>query len=263
MINRMYPACDGSSIIRAVGATIALTLALTAGSPVAQAHSLFGAYSGAALHEHCEGESPVICTFPEFDPGHYDVSVVLGDRDAAGETEVLAESRRLMLDTVATDAGELEHHTFTVNVRDPEGEQNDPIGTGDSGLTLEFAGTAPVVERIVITPAARSTQIVALVGDSTVTDSDWPPYTGWGQRIPAHFDRGVSVVNHSGSGESTISQLAKAQMFDALVPQLGHGDVVLIQLAHNDKNTTAEQYRANLGDMIDRVRARAERLPYS
>ena len=36
----------------------------------------------------------------------------------------------------------------------------------------------------------------------------------------------------------------------------GRGDVALIQLAHNDKTTTAEQYRANLTELVERVRAR-------
>lgn len=236
-----------------MGAALAGTLALAPQS--ASAHPSFGEYDASELAAVCTGASPVVCVFPDLPTGHYDVSVVLGDAAAGGETEVQAEARRLVLDAVATDAGAFERRSFTVNVRDPEGQQNQPAGTGAPGLTLTFAGAAPQVESIRITPANRRTQLVALVGDSTVTDQEGAPYAGWGQRLPAFFDRGVSVVNHSGSGESTVSQLAKPEMFDALVPQLDRGDVVLIQLAHNDKTTTAEDYRANLGTMIDRVRA--------
>lgn len=240
----------------ALGATLASGLAL-APHP-AQAHDRAASHdlSGSALLSHCEGDSPIVCTFPGLDVGDYDVTVVLGDGDEATDTEVFAESRRLMLESVVADAGEFERRSFTVNVRDPEGQQNQPVGTGDPGLTLTFSGTTPGIERITITPASRRTQLIALVGDSTVTDQETWPYTGWGQRLPAYFDRGVSVVNHSGSGESTVSQLEKPEMFDALETRLRRGDVVLIQLAHNDKTTTAEQYRANLGEMIDRVRAR-------
>jgi len=215
-----------------------------------------GPHLDPALLASCTGENPVICTFPELTPGDYHVTVDLGSADASASTEVLAESRRLMLATVDTAAGERQRRSFTVDVRDPEGQQNQPVGTGTPGLTLTFVGSAPAVAGIGIAPASPRTRLVALIGDSTVTDQDTPPYTGWGQRLPAHFASGISVVNHSGSGESTISALAKPELFDALEPKLGRGDVALIQLAHNDKTTTAEEYRANLTQLVERVRAR-------
>lgn len=207
-----------------------------------------------ALLEQCTGTGPVVCTYPDLAPGHYDVTVLLGDRRAAAGTEVQAEARRLMADGVETSAGELVRRTFTVNVRDPESQQNQPPGEGTPGLTLTFAGAAPAVAGIGIRHAPERTPRIALLGDSTVTDQGSAPYTGWGQRLPAHLRHGVSVVNHSGSGESTVSVLAKPEMFDALVPQLRSGDVALVQLAHNDKTTTAAQYRANLTEIVERIR---------
>jgi len=204
----------------------------------------------------CTGQSPIVCTFGDLAPGDYDVTLVLGSDDAAASTEVFAESRRLMLATIDTAAGEHVRRAFTVNVRDPEGQQNQPAGTGAPGLTLTFTGDAPAVAGIGIAATLPRTKTIALIGDSTVTDQETWPYTGWGQRLPAHIGLGATVVNHSGSGESTVSMLAKPEMFDALEPQLGDGDVALIQLAHNDKTTTAEQYRANLTEMIGRIRAR-------
>ena len=204
----------------------------------------------------CEGVAPIVCSFPDLAPGGYDVRVVLGDDAHAADTAVYVEARRLMLDKVDTAPGEIESYRFTVDVRDPEGQQNKPKGTGAPGLTLVFSGDEPAVERISVTPASEDTQKIALLGDSTVTDWEEGPTTGWGQRLPTHFNRGVAVVNHSGSGESTVSMLAKSQMFDALLPQIGPGDLALIQLAHNDKTTTAEQYRVNLTEMIDRVEER-------
>ncbi|WP_345544722.1 rhamnogalacturonan acetylesterase [Microbacterium jejuense] len=209
-----------------------------------------------ALLDSCTGEDPVVCTFDDLAPGDYDVTVVLGSDDAAASTAVFAESRRQMLTATDTAAGEHVRRAFTVDVRDPEGQQNQPIGTGTPGLSLTFSGDAPAIAGIGIAPALPRTKKIALIGDSTVTDQEAWPYTGWGQRLPAHVGLGATVVNHSGSGESTVSVLAKASMFDALEPQLGTGDVALIQLAHNDKTTTAEQYRANLTEMVDRIRAR-------
>ncbi len=249
---------------RRTALTLALSAALIAGAlaapTIAQAAppglDQAGPRIDPALLASCAGENPVVCTFGDLAPGSYDVTVDLGSDAAAASTEVYAESRRLMLAAVETAAGDRTRKSFTVDVRDPEGQQNQPVGTGTPGLTLTFAGTAPAVAGIGIRQTLPRTRQVALIGDSTVTDQETWPYTGWGQRLPAHFGLGVSVVNHSGSGESTVSVLAKPELFDALEPQLGDGDLALIQLAHNDKTTTAEQYRANLTEIVDRVRAR-------
>ncbi|WP_127792122.1 rhamnogalacturonan acetylesterase [Agromyces sp. LHK192] len=241
----------------AIAAGGALTAALLAAAPAAGAAE--SARASTAFRyglEHCTGTAPITCTFPDLTPGHYNVAVVLGADDAAASTNVYAESRRLMIDETRTAAGEHIARAFTVNVRDPEGQQNAFNGRGNPGLTLAFAGTAPRVAHLLVTPTIGFAQRLVLFGDSTVTDQDNPPYTGWGQRLPAYFRPGLSVINHSGSGESTISMLENPEMFDAAEPQLRRGDVALIQLAHNDKTTTAEQYRANLAELVDRIRAR-------
>ncbi|WP_460796834.1 rhamnogalacturonan acetylesterase [Microbacterium sp. GXF0217] len=238
------------------------TVAVAASIAVAPAASAHAGGQNAprpdrVLLEQCAttDSGSIVCTYPDLPPGHYDVTVMLGDRREAASTLVQAETRRLMVDTVATDAGELERRTFTVNVRNPEAQQNGRDGEGNPGLTLTFAGDAPRVSAIGIQEASERTTRIALVGDSTVTDQSWVPYAGWGQQLPAYFGRGISVINHSGSGESTTSVLAKYVMFDSLEPQLRPGDVMLVQLAHNDKTTTAENYRANLTEMVTRARA--------
>jgi lysophospholipase L1-like esterase len=174
-------------------------------------------------------------------PGDYDVKVVLSN-----ETAVFAEARRLMVPDNSRHVVQ-----FTVNVRDPEGQQNGFGGPGTPGLQLTLTGA----ERITVTPASRRTVRLFLAGDSTVTDQETAPYTGWGQRLPRYFRQGLSVVNHSGSGESSGSFLAKPELWDAMRPQLRPGDVVLVQFGHNDKQTTAEQFRANLGQIVSGVRA--------
>ncbi|TWD84897.1 lysophospholipase L1-like esterase [Kribbella amoyensis] len=204
------------------------------------------------LLAQCTGTAPITCTF-DVPPGHYDVTVALGNRQEAARTEVLAEARRLMVPATDSAAGELVRRTFTVNVRDPEGQQNSFAGPGTPGLTLTFTGPAPKVSGIGLAPAA--TPRLFLAGDSTVTDQETAPYTGWGQRLPRWFRHGLSVVNHSGSGESTVSFLAEPAMWAAMRPQLRPGDVALVQFGHNDKQTTAEQFRANLTEIVDGIRA--------
>ncbi|MDX6279021.1 MAG: hypothetical protein QOH03_92, partial [Kribbellaceae bacterium] len=207
-----------------------------------------------ALLSQCTGSTPITCTF-DVPPGHYDVTVQLGDRQAAAQTEVLAEARRLMVGSTDTKAGELVRRSFTVNVREPEGQQNNFGGPGTPGLTLTFAGSAPKLSGIGLRPAGCGTRRLFLAGDSTVTDQETAPYTGWGQRLPSHFRHGLSVVNHSGSGESSVSFLAEPAMWAALQPQLRPGDVALVQFGHNDKQTTAEQFRANLTEIVQGIRA--------
>lgn len=207
-----------------------------------------------ALLAQCTGTAPITCTF-DVPPGHYDVTLQLGDRRVAAQTEVFAEARRLMVGSIDTAAGELVRRTFTVNVRNPEAQQNGFSGPGTPGLTLTFAGSAPKVSGIGLAPAGCETQRLFLAGDSTVTDQDAVPYTGWGQRLPISYRRGLSVVNHSGSGESSVSFLAKPEMWAALQPQLRPGDVALVQFGHNDKQSTAEVFRANLTEIVRGIRA--------
>ncbi|GAA2212848.1 rhamnogalacturonan acetylesterase [Nonomuraea monospora] len=203
----------------------------------------------------CTGESPIVCTF-DVPTGDYDVTVVLGDKESAAQTSVHAETRRSLVPLTATEAGRLTRRTFTVNVREPEGQPTGPAGT--PGLTLTFDGPSPHVAKIKVTPA-RHTRRIFLAGDSTACDQDGYPYFGWGQALPSFLGRGLSVVNHADSGESSVSFLNDAAFFPALKPQIRRGDLVLIQFGHNDKSTTAEDFRANLSAMVAGVREQGGR----
>ncbi|WP_336212289.1 rhamnogalacturonan acetylesterase [Nonomuraea sp. LPB2021202275-12-8] len=190
---------------------------------------------------------PIIHTF-DVAPGHYDVCVVIG----GATTQVLAEARRLM--ATAPPGDRPARRAFTVNVRTPESQQNGWEGDGCPGLTLTFTGPAPEVSAIdLIRTRGRA---LFLAGDSTVTDQARAPFTGWGQRLPRHFRRGLSVVNHSGSGESSASFLAKPQMWADMREQLSPGDVALIQFGHNDKQTSAVEFRSNLTRIVHGVEAK-------
>jgi lysophospholipase L1-like esterase len=183
-------------------------------------------------------------------PGTYDVKVLLGG-EAASSTSVAGETRRALLPETAAPAGERVSRSFTVNVRTPEGEPTGPDGT--AGLDLRFGGSAPALADILVTPA-RHTRRIFLVGDSTVCDQPGDPYSGWGQQLPQYLRKGLSVANYADSGESTVTYLGNPRLWATVQPQIRRGDLVLIQLAHNDKTTDEATYRANLEALVAGVR---------
>lgn len=188
-------------------------------------------------------------------PGTYDVQVLLGG-DASSRTAISGETRRALLPETAVAAGERAVRSFTVDVRTPEGEPAGPDGT--PGLDLVVGGPAPALAGIRVTPARHARQLL-LVGDSTVCDQPGEPYTGWGQRLPQYLRKGLSVANHADSGESTVSYLADPRMWATVRPLIRPGDLVLIQLAHNDKTTDEATYRDNLRTLVDAARAEGGR----
>lgn len=224
---------------RAVLAAVTLSTGLSALAAVpAQA---YGAQRPLGL-DNCTATA---CHF-DVPPGTYDVKVLLGG-EAASSTSVTGETRRALLPETAAPAGERVARSFTVNVRTPEGEPTGPDGT--PGLELRLGGSAPALADIKVTPAHRARQIF-LVGDSTVCDQPGDPYSGWGQQLPQYLRKGVSVANYADSGESTVTYLGNPQLWATVQPQIRRGDLVLIQLAHNDKTTDEATYRANLEALV-------------
>jgi lysophospholipase L1-like esterase len=223
----------------AVLAAVTLSAGLTA--VPAQAHS------GRPLGiENCTAAG---CRF-DVPPGTYDVKVLLGG-DAASSTRISGETRRSLLPETAAEAGERVSRSFTVNVRTPEGEPTGPDGT--PGLDLVLGGSAPALADIRVT-RARHTRQILLVGDSTVCDQPGDPYSGWGQQLPQYLRKGVSVANYADSGESTVTYLSEPRLWATVQPLIHRGDLVLIQLAHNDKTTDEATYRANLETLVAGVR---------
>lgn len=202
----------------------------------------------------CTGSAPVICHF-DVVPGTYRVTARIGGA-TEGRTTVTAETRRTVLGETPTAAGRQVVRSFTVDVREPEGE---PTGaSGSPGLDLVFDGPAPLLAGLHVAPAPRTPQLF-LIGDSTVCDQLGSPYTGWGQELPQYLRAGISVANYADSGESSQTYLDQPQLFPTVRPLIRRGDTVLIQLAHNDKQTTEADYRANLTTMIGAIRAEGGR----
>ncbi|HET6859069.1 MAG TPA: rhamnogalacturonan acetylesterase, partial [Streptomyces sp.] len=119
-------------------------------------------------------------------------------------------------------------------------------------------GASPRLAGLRITPVPKARKVV-LVGDSTVCDQPGAPYSGWGQQLPQFLQRKVAVANYADSGESSQSVLDNPALFPAALERVRRGDLVLVQLAHNDKQTPAAAYRANLSTMVQAVRARGGR----
>ncbi|MFI8237828.1 rhamnogalacturonan acetylesterase [Streptomyces sp. NPDC085866] len=198
--------------------------------------------------DHC---TVTACHF-DVPPGTYDVRVTLGG-EAASSTSIGGETRRSLLPETAVAAGERVTRSFTVNVRIPEGEPTGPHGT--PGLDLTLGGSAPALSGIRVTPARHARQII-LIGDSTVCDQPGDPYSGWGQQLPQYLRKGVSVANYADSGESTVTYLQNPQLWATVQPLIRPGDLVLVQLAHNDKTTDEATYRANLETLVAGIRDR-------
>ncbi|PKT71013.1 carbohydrate esterase [Streptomyces populi] len=230
-----------------------------------------GALSAGPAQAHARRPGPGMenCTATacHFDvpPGTYDVTVLLGGGTAAS-TSISGETRRSLLPETATGAGRPVTRSFTVDVRTLEGEPTGPEGA--PGLDLVVGGSAPALAGVRVTPAllggrgtARPedgrtrTRQIFLIGDSTVCDQPADPYSGWGQQLPQYFRKGVSVANHADSGESTVTYLADPALFPAVRTLIREHDLVLVQLAHNDKTTDGATYRANLETLVAGVRA--------
>ncbi|MFF9580740.1 rhamnogalacturonan acetylesterase [Streptomyces achromogenes] len=233
---RRFTALRGAALT-----VLALSTALTA-TP-ARAHT--GRPLGIG---HCTATA---CHF-DVPPGTYDVTVRLGAATAS-VTRVTGETRRTLLPETAVPAGGHATRSFTVDVRTPEGEPTGPDGT--PGLDLALGGSAPALDAIRVTPARHARRIL-LIGDSTVCDQPADPYSGWGQQLPQYLRAGLSVANHADSGESTVTYLQDPRLWAAVQQLIRPGDLVLVQLAHNDKTTDGATYRANLETLVAGIRER-------
>jgi lysophospholipase L1-like esterase len=209
-----------------------------------------------ATRMRCTGVDPIECHFGG-QPGNYDVTVVLGGA-AAGNTIVQAERARTMLGAVATTAGQTRRFTFTVNVRQPEGEPLQAVPTGTPGLDVYFLGTAglpPQLQSIGFA-AATGPFMIYVGGDSTVCDQATLDYGGWAQQVPQYFNFPVSVANYADSGESSGSFLGSGALFGAIESRLKPGDWVFLQFGHNDKTTTAADFHDNMTALVTRTKAK-------
>ena len=213
--------------------------------------------------------------------GNYDVSFNLGGT-AAGQTIVQAEHLREMLAAsvtvagtavapIVTTAGQKALSSMTVNVRDPEGQPEwSQASNGTPGLDMYFIGANPQLDSIAYAPTT-SAVVMYILTDSTGCDQEGPGTAGWGQWLPQFFGYGLSVANYGNSGALSecsptttpcrtdapyYSFYDDPKMWPTVKPLIKAGDVVLIEFAHNDKNTPQAAYEKNLTTYITETRAK-------
>ncbi|WP_460893496.1 rhamnogalacturonan acetylesterase [Rufibacter soli] len=173
--------------------------------------------------------------------GNYKVTVTLGDAKGKSTTTVKAESRRLMLEKVATRQGEFATKTFIVNIKDRQINATTKVGLKqreeskldwDNKLTLEFA-LQPALAAVEITKVEDQITVF-LAGNSTVVNQEEEPWASWGQMIPRFFKPGVAIANHAESGLS-LGSFISSRRLDKILSVIKPGDYVFVEFGHNDE----------------------------
>ena len=186
--------------------------------------------------------------------GNYAVTVAMGGSNA-GQTQIDAETNRVLLAPTSTTAGESATYAFVVNVRANEGQPTENVSAGYPGLDLYFSGPtamAPEVSAIgyALVGAADKPVMIYLASDSTACDQSDTDYAGWGQMLPQFFAPPAGVANYADSGESSGSFLNDSREWTAVKNAMVAGDWVLIQFGHNDGSTTSATFQSNITQMV-------------
>jgi lysophospholipase L1-like esterase len=173
--------------------------------------------------------------------GQYQINLKLGGAQEGSSTTIKAESRRLMLENVKTEKGQVVQKTIVVDVRTPKINATEQIRlkerelkylNWDNKLTLEFNGDYPCVSEIEIREADLPT--IFLAGNSTVTDQENEPWASWGQMFPCFLKPEAVVANYAESGESLRSFRGEKRL-QKLLSMMKSGDYLFIEFAHNDQ----------------------------
>ncbi|WP_083964447.1 MULTISPECIES: OmpL47-type beta-barrel domain-containing protein [Metabacillus] len=171
--------------------------------------------------------------------GDYAVTVVTGDEKEATEIGVKAENIQKIQNT-SIQAGEFVERSFD-------------IALVDGQLTLEFTGTTPKLNGLVIEKLPERTAgehpTVFIAGDSTVQTYDeyWKPEAGWGQMIPRFFSSDITFENHAIGGRSSKSFINEGRL-DAVLRELKPNDYFFIQFGHNDATISRPERYASVPD---------------
>lgn len=196
--------------------------------------------------------------------GNYLVRIAFGGAEGPSSTDVLAGTRRLMLEGVEVPAGGREERAIAVNVRSPALEPPPPNAPGGTRVLLaaeeeSWAGWQP---RIALSFEGRSPAVLSveaegadlptlyLAGDSTVADQPGPDYASWGQMLPLFLGPGIAVANHARSGETLKSFISSLRLAKVL-ERMREGDYLLIQFCHNDQKREWPQTYAEAGSTYE------------
>ena len=203
----------------------------------------------------------------EVPEGVYRIRLSLGTDDRDSFTQVKAENRRWMTEIVAVPKGKREIRSFLVHVRTknlPSGDTVliNPREQGkwiwDGKLTLEFNGKDPAVEEVEL-QRVRDVPMLFLVGNSTVVDEAFEPWTGWGQMITRFLKPEIAVANYAESGQAA-NTFVSSRRWEKLRSQLRPNDFVLIEFGHNDQKQKGEgkgpftSFTSDLKFLVDQTR---------
>ena len=202
----------------------------------------------------------VATTQGTMEAGNYAVTVTVGGT-GAGQTQIGAETNRVLLAPVSTTAGESVTYAFVVNVRAKEGQPTENVSAGYPGLDLYFSGptaSPPQVSAIGFALVNQTTKpvMVYVASDSTACDQSDTDYAGWGQMLPQFLAPPAGVANYADSGESSGSFLANAAEWAVVKGAMVAGDWVLIQFGHNDGSTSSSTFQANITQMVMDAKAK-------
>ncbi|MHA4867231.1 AbfB domain-containing protein [Duganella sp. PWIR1] len=216
-----------------------------------------------AALQSCSGD-PASCSVGGDDKQIYKVAMRF-DRSYTDPIDVYAESRRRIFFDEAQSTAKNRCVTALVDVRDYlfEGEPLQARDPGIPGLNLRVAQGVSGLTALSAKPVLNPVTIF-IAGDSTVADQ--PPqlnlapnarYTGWGGMIPRFFANQAAVANYADSGEGTKAfRVDGGFIWYKIDYRLKANDWVLIQLGHNDKDTSAELYRSRILGMINAIKAK-------
>ncbi|QGY45730.1 rhamnogalacturonan acetylesterase [Maribellus comscasis] len=174
--------------------------------------------------------------------GRYKITLALGNSKEESAITVKAESRRLMLENIKINKGDIVIKTIVVDVRFPQINDTEsirlksrelPYKNWDKSLNLEFNGKNPSVRSIQI-EKADELPVIFLAGNSTVTDQDYEPWASWGQMFTRFLKPEIVVANFAESGE-TLKAFRGENRLKKILSVMKPGDYLFIEFAHNDQ----------------------------
>jgi len=174
--------------------------------------------------------------------GRYRIKLNLGTTNEKSVINLRAESRRLMIENLEIEKGEVVTKFVVVDVRSPRINATESIRlkerelsykNWDKSLNLELNGKNPSIRSIEI-EKAEDLPVIFLAGNSTVTDQEYEPWASWGQMFPRFLKPQIVVANYAESGE-TLKAFRRENRLKKILSVMKPGDYLLMEFAHNDQ----------------------------
>lgn len=182
--------------------------------------------------------------------GLYEVTVTLGD---TVKSNVVAEEVYQIMDMTGTN---------------PKDKFQIPITDGQLNLvvTSSAKGTASTISSLEIVQLSENpvtNRTIYVGGDSTVSNY-YPLMTsergGWGQMLFRYLEKDKFQIRNMSSGGQASRGFRNDGQLEAITKYIKPGDYFILQLGINDnhpKSTiTEEEFKINMRDMIQQIKAR-------